>query len=128
MNRKILIGTIIVILVVGYLFWSGMKDSAVYFHTVGEFYAHQEELANKGTRVNGDLVLDSIKFDAENLILTFQITDGKEVMDVRYHGVAPDTFSEAVSVVVEGKYTGGVFEATQIMTKCPSKYEAKTEQ
>jgi len=127
MNRKILIGTIIVVMVVGYLFWSGMKDSAVYFHTVGEFYDHQEELAGKGTRVNGDLVPESIKFDAESLILTFQITDGTDVMNVRYNGVAPDTFSEAVSVVVEGKYVDGVFQATQIMTKCPSKYEAKTE-
>ncbi|NOZ62004.1 MAG: cytochrome c maturation protein CcmE [Calditrichaeota bacterium] len=125
MNRRILIGTIIVVMVVGYLFWSGMKDSAVYFHTVGEFFDRQEELAGKGTRVNGDLVPDSIKFDAENLILTFQITDGAKVLNVRYHGVAPDTFSEAVSVVVAGKYVDGVFQATQLMTKCPSKYEAK---
>ncbi len=127
MNKKILIGTIIIVLVVGYLFWSGMKDSAVYFHTVTEFYANQDELAGKGTRVNGDLVPGSVQFDAENLILTFQLSDGDKVLDVRYHGVAPDTFSEAVSVVVEGKYVNGIFEATQIMTKCPSKYDAKRE-
>lgn len=127
MNKKIAFGTAVVIIVVGYLFWSGMKDSSVYFHTVSEFFAKQQELEGKGTRVNGELVPGSINFDAENLILTFQLTDGQKNLDVKYHGVAPDTFSEAVSVVVEGKYVNGVFEATQIMTKCPSKYEAKRE-
>ena len=127
MNKKIAFGTIVIVLVVGYLFWSGMKDSAVYFHTVSEFMQKQQELAGKGTRVNGKLVPGSINFDAKNLILTFQITDGDQTLNVKYHGVAPDTFSEAVSVVVEGKYVNGTFEATHIMTKCPSKYEAKRE-
>jgi cytochrome c-type biogenesis protein CcmE len=37
----------------------------------------------------------------------------------------PDTFKEGMPAVAEGKYnTGDYFEATNVLTKCPSKYEA----
>jgi cytochrome c-type biogenesis protein CcmE len=127
MNRKLLIGGTIILIVVAYLFWSGMKDSSVYFMTVNEFFNEIDQMEGKGTRVNGDIIPGSIKWDAPNLLLTFQLTDGKNVLNVRHNGVAPDTFQEGLSVVVEGKYENGTFNATQIMTKCPSKYEAKKE-
>ncbi len=127
MNRKLLIGGMIILIVVAYLFWSGMKDSSVYFMTVHEFFSQIDQMEGKGTRVNGDIVPGSIKWDAPNILLTFQLTDGKNVLNVRHSGVAPDTFQEGLSVVVEGKYENGTFNATQIMTKCPSKYEAKKE-
>jgi cytochrome c-type biogenesis protein CcmE len=31
----------------------------------------------------------------------------------------------AESVVVKGRYENGVFTSSEILTKCPSKYEAK---
>jgi len=127
MNKKLVIGGIIILIVVAYLFWSGMKDSSVYFLTVEEFFTQIDQMQGKGTRVNGDIVPGSINWDAPNLLLTFQLTDGKNVLNVRHNGVAPDTFIEGLAVVVEGTYENGTFNATQIMTKCPSKYEAKRE-
>ncbi|MDW7680223.1 MAG: cytochrome c maturation protein CcmE, partial [bacterium] len=85
------------------------------------------ELTHKGIRVNGEPVPGSIQWDAHNLVLEFEITDGEKTLPVKYNGVAPDTFSEEVSVVVEGKFDGEIFHAIQIMTKCPSKYEPKQE-
>lgn len=127
MNKKLVVGTLIIVLVVAYLFWSGMKDSSSYFLEIEEFFQQKEELVGKGTRINGKLVPNSVNWDAENLILKFQLTDGTDTLNVIHNGVAPDTFAEAPSVVVEGKYENGIFSATQIMTKCPSKYEAKRE-
>ena len=127
MNKKLFIGGVIILIVVAYLFWSGMKDSSVYFMNVDEFFAQIDQMEGKGTRINGDIVPGSINWDAQNIVLTFQLTDGKNVLNVRHNGVAPDTFIEGLSVVVEGKYESGIFNATQIMTKCPSKYEAKKE-
>ena len=127
MNKKLIIGGLIILIVVSYLFWSGMKDSSVYFMTVDEFFEQVDQLEGKGTRVNGDIVPGSIHWDAQNILLTFQLTNGTKVLNVRHNGVAPDTFSEGLPVVVEGKYENGTFNATQIMTKCPSKYEAKRE-
>ncbi|MDZ7376020.1 MAG: cytochrome c maturation protein CcmE [candidate division KSB1 bacterium] len=127
MNKKLLIGGLIILIVVVYLFWSGMKDSSVYFLTVDEFFAQAHQLEGKGTRINGEVVPGSIQWDAPRLLLSFQLTDGNKVLNVQHKGVAPDTFQEGLSVVVEGKYENGTFNATQIMTKCPSKYEAKRE-
>jgi len=127
MNKKLIIGGLIILIVVVYLFWSAMKDSSVYFMTVDEFFAQADQLEGKGTRINGEVVPGSIQWDASKLLLTFQLTSGKSVLNVQHHGVAPDTFQEGLSVVVEGKYNNGTFTATQIMTKCPSKYEAKRE-
>ena len=127
MNKKLIIGGLIIVVVVAYLFWSGMKDASSYFLEIDDFFLQKENLIGKGTRINGQLVKHSVKWDAENLILTFQLTDGKDTLNVRHKGVAPDTFAEAPSVVVEGKYENGIFNSTQIMTKCPSKYEAKRE-
>ena len=42
-----------------------------------------------------------------------------------YSGAVPDTFKPGVEVIVEGGLdaSGGVFNATTLMTKCPSKYQ-----
>ncbi len=127
MNKKLITGTAIIVAVVAYLFWSGMKDSSSYFLEIDEFFQQQPELVGKGVRINGQLVKSSVDWNAQNLILKFQLTDGTDTLNVVHQGVAPDTFTEAPSVVVEGKYADGIFRATQIMTKCPSKYEAKRE-
>ena len=48
-------------------------------------------------------------------------------MDVSYEGVLPDTMQEGQELVVHGVYDGvaKTFRAKEILTKCPSKYEAK---
>jgi cytochrome c-type biogenesis protein CcmE len=45
---------------------------------------------------------------------------------VVYKGVRPGSFEDGVEVLVEGRYKDGVFTAENVLTKCPSKYEAKT--
>ena len=49
---------------------------------------------------------------------------------VVYRGLLPDTFNdqENVEAVVEGRFReDGVFEATTVLTKCGSRYEASLE-
>ena len=41
-----------------------------------------------------------------------------------YRGVAPDTFTDGVDIVVEGRLdANGVFQATTLLAKCASRYE-----
>jgi cytochrome c-type biogenesis protein CcmE len=35
-------------------------------------------------------------------------------------------FADGRDVIVEGRYTDGELRASQVLTSCPSKYEAKT--
>ena len=52
------------------------------------------------------------------------MTDGAQVYTVAYKGIAPDTFTDGVDVVVEGRLdTNGTFQATTLLAKCASRYE-----
>jgi cytochrome c-type biogenesis protein CcmE len=65
-------------------------------------------------------------YDKQNRTFSFYMADahGTE-LKVVYNGTMPNNFESAQSVVVTGHYRDGVFEARDILTKCPSKYEGQ---
>jgi cytochrome c-type biogenesis protein CcmE len=50
------------------------------------------------------------------------------MMKVIYHGSIPNNFESSTNIVVTGKYSDGNFHATDILTKCPSKYQDQQKQ
>ena len=57
---------------------------------------------------------------------TFVLTDDKNnELPVVFKRVKPANFDQAIGVVAVGHYKGNVFEADQLLVKCPSKYEAE---
>ncbi|HEX2189625.1 MAG TPA: cytochrome c maturation protein CcmE [Longimicrobiaceae bacterium] len=120
--------------IVGYLFITGMRDSMVYYYTPDELLARTAADASVhevGVKVGGRVVPGTVSFDQRTLDLRFEVVDvasGKARFPVQYTGPLPDTFEEGRDVVVEGRYTqAGVFEATTVLTKCGSRYEAVEE-
>ncbi len=127
-NLKFLIGGLAVAAVVVYLAVSGAREGMLYYLTVSEFNGKVSTLGDQGVRVSGKVVKGTIKKDSINLDIDFVITDGKEQLPVSYHGIIPDIFGDGIEVVVEGKYlSGGSFQATSLLTKCPSKFEGDSE-
>jgi cytochrome c-type biogenesis protein CcmE len=65
------------------------------------------------------------RYDPERDLFSFFLRDSlQNVAEVHYFNPRPDNFEQADRVVVAGKYTAnGVFEARQILMKCPSKYK-----
>jgi Cytochrome c-type biogenesis protein CcmE len=56
--------------------------------------------------------------------MKFEVTDGAKTFPVSYRGIAPDTFTDGVDVVVEGRMDrDGTFAATTVLAKCASRYE-----
>jgi cytochrome c-type biogenesis protein CcmE len=56
--------------------------------------------------------------------MQFTIIDGSKSLPVTYKGTVPDTFKPGIDVLIEGRLDkDGIFRATTILTKCPSKYE-----
>jgi len=118
--------------VVGYLMVTGMKDSMTYFLTPVELAqrvsANPAFADEAGVRVGGRVVPGSVRFDQTTLDLRFTLIDietGKTSFPVHYQGPLPDTFREGRDVVVEGRYRPGQsLEATNVLTKCGSRYEA----
>ncbi len=60
-------------------------------------------------------------------VLYFNITDGEGRLTVEYRGVPPQNLEEEGSdVVVIGRVgPGGTVESSQVLVKCPSKYEGE---
>lgn len=67
-------------------------------------------------------------FDAGSAQFTFYMKDDSErVMRVVLEGAKPNNFEIAESVVAKGRHEGDHFHATEVLTKCPSKYEGDAE-
>lgn len=100
------------------------QQNLVYYLTVSEYLDQQGELPAQGFRVNGNVVPGSIVRDDTGMGVTFAITDGEREMQVTYAKELPDTFKAGAEVVVEGRVSpDGVFQASFLLAKCPSKYE-----
>jgi len=54
--------------------------------------------------------------------VTFNVTDGGEVVKVAYTGVLPDLFAEEQGMIGTGKYVNGVFQASEILAKHDETY------
>jgi cytochrome c-type biogenesis protein CcmE len=56
------------------------------------------------------------------------LVDESVTFPVEWRDALPDTFTDEVEVVLEGRMRAdGVFEATTMLTKCGSRYEASPE-
>jgi cytochrome c-type biogenesis protein CcmE len=127
-RTKFIIGASLVTVTVGYLMAEGIKDTGVYFlmpAELAEKVATDPSLYNVGIRVGGRVVEGSVDRDVAARTVAFLVTDGQETFPVVYRGIVPDTFSDNVEVVVEGRLmTDGTLRATNVLAKCGSKYES----
>lgn len=131
-RTKFLIGAVLILSSVGYLMASGIKDTAVYFLTPTELSAKvaaDPTFYNVGIKVGANVVSGSIQRDVATQTLRFEVTDGEVTYPVVYRGLPPDTFTEDVEVVVEGRLQqDGVLYATTVLAKCGSRYEEAIEE
>lgn len=126
-RTRVLIGAALVVGTVGYLMASGIKDTGVYFLTPSELASRvtaDPTFYNVGVKMGARVVHGSIQRDVASQTISFQVTDGQHAYPVVYRGLAPDTFTDDVDVVVEGRLMpDGTFRATTLLAKCGSKYE-----
>jgi cytochrome c-type biogenesis protein CcmE len=121
--KYLLAGGIVVAALVG-MIYSGVKESVVYFYTPTELVQKKDSVQGKSLRVGGMVVGGSIRWDPQNLLLTFQLTDGQGIVFVRHKGTAPDLFKEGAGAVVEGTWTPeGYFRSSNIMAKHSEEYK-----
>lgn len=76
-------------------------------------------------RLGGIVKPNSVQND-HDLNIEFFVTDLKNELRVRYHGVLPDLFREGKGVIAEGKLTKeGLFLADRILAKHDENYMPK---
>ena len=121
---KITIGLIIiaVFIIVGFISFVDSKIEYV------DFKEAQKRL--KTVEVKGVWVKEKdAKYDgAKNTFTFFMKDDSNTEMKVVLDGAKPNNFDVADMIVAKGKVKEDTFYAKDVLTKCPSKYEATSDQ
>ncbi len=119
MNIKVIIAVIVIIVAIAFGASSFLESNIEY----GTFSKAIE--TSKKIQVKGEWVKDQpTTFDLEKGEFHFYLKDeGGKTLPVVFKGARPNNFEIATSVVVKGKYQDNAFFASEILTKCPSKYE-----
>lgn len=122
-RRLVVVGGIVVIAMLVVVAIAGAGGSATSL-TVGDVLTGQYE--NKKVQVSGSVVADSLTSDGSTAL--FEITpedgDGTDVLQVSYDGALPATFGTGVVAICTGTMEDGALACTEMVTKCPSKYES----
>jgi cytochrome c-type biogenesis protein CcmE len=129
-GHKFLLGAALIVGSVGFLIAEGVRETGVYFLTPSELAAKttgDSSFYDVGLKMGAKVVPGSIRRDASNRQVDFEVSDGVKSYPVTYRGLVPDTFTDAndIEVIVEGRLgRDGVFRATEVLAKCGSRYEA----
>lgn len=115
---------LLIVGVFGWLIYGGIDSNIVYFLTPSELQAKGAEGYDTPVRVGGMVQPGSVKWDAKNLDLRFNVYDAGTVIPVHSKGAPPQMFQDGIGVVLEGKYArSGVFESTTVMVKHSNEYK-----
>ena len=129
-GRKFLIGALAIVAAVAFLMFQGVRETGVYFLTPSELAAKtaaDSTFVNAGVKVGARVLPGSVRRDEAARRIDFVITDGTHQLPVTYSGLVPDTFTDQqdIEVIVEGRLgRDGVFQATDVLAKCGSRYES----
>lgn len=119
--------TMLVSAVAFLLFGSETSEVFVYSKSIDELVSGSVPTHEHRLRVEGELKPGSVRFRAKPCEWRFILTGKIKELPVRYpFCVVPDTFRDAkgVEVMVQGNLQDdGWFAASQLIPRCPSKYE-----
>ncbi|HSF82098.1 MAG TPA: cytochrome c maturation protein CcmE [Anaerolineales bacterium] len=148
-RAKFIFGGLLIVAAIIYLIISSTQASAQYFLTVEELMTKGDSVAGRELRISGAVIGDSIQYDAKTLTLNFEVAhvpgDNKEIeaqgglaevlhaavedqnrakLQVEYIGVKPDLLRNEAQAIMTGHMgENGVFQAEELLLKCPTKYE-----
>jgi len=137
---QIAIGATAIALLLGWWGTSQMDAglSFQYFQDLDAFHRSAHEMVGRSARVHGYVANSSIERDVEGQRVHFAVQNTPphaggpvgETLSVIYNSLeTPDLFRDGAEVVVEGQLVmargGQVFEANNVLAKCPSKFEAQ---
>lgn len=115
--------TLVILLVLGYLAYTGVQESKSYYVTIKELHGMGDSAYTKRLRVAGNVQPGSIKRTGTKV--EFMLVENDQILPVVYSGTEapPDTFKDNSQALADGSFgRDGVFHAKQLQAKCASKY------
>lgn len=108
-----------------WLIFAGSTSDGVVYATSSEI---RRERADTGYRLTGHALRGSIvRIPAERRVDFVVVDHDGANMKATYSGIIPDTFKDSSEVVISGRYDAreDLFRASELLAKCPSKYQGK---
>src|SRR6202795_1767392 len=118
--------TAVILLLLGYLAYTGVQDSKSYYVTIKELHKMGDGAYSKRLRVAGNVQPGSIQRRGSHV--QFVLMEEDQTLHVDYTGTEapPDTFKDDSQALADGRFrSDGVFHAKQLQAKCASKYAPK---
>src|SRR5580704_3370159 len=115
--------TVVILLMLGYLAYTGVQESKSYYVTIKELHGMGDGAYSKRLRVAGNVQPGSIKRSGTHV--EFILVEQNLSLPVSYAGTEPppDTFKDNSQALAEGSFgKDGVFHAKALQAKCASKY------
>lgn len=103
----------------GFLLFKETGRNMTYYYEVDEIQAPPAHRV----KISGIVRAGTLVKDPAEKRIRFIISGQRQSYPVEYSGALPDIFREGIQVVVTGRFdTEGVFHASELLAKCPSKY------
>ncbi|CAO3352710.1 cytochrome c maturation protein CcmE [Azospirillum melinis] len=99
---------------------TAFQDNIVFFYSPSQLQTQQ--VGDRNFRLGGLVEEGSVQKQPDGVTTAFRVTDTAHTVDVRYRGQLPDLFREGQGVVAEGRMTGGVFVAREVLAKHDENY------
>ncbi len=98
------------------------ENLTVRYYTIKELTMEDRSISK--VKVGGLIKPNSIDINESNrLEVWFYVYQGEDSLKVYYNGTRPDLFKDDAEVVVSGKFDNDLIIATELQTKCASRYE-----
>ncbi len=109
----------VVLVGAGVLLVTGLRSATLYYYNADEAVERRTELGDDRFRIQGT-VRDDVEEDGGSVL--FDIAFGGVTVAVSHRGDPPELFRPGIPVVLEGRWSGGVFSSDRIMVKHSSEY------
>ncbi len=140
---RLIIGGVAILGAVAYLILSSTLSGARYFISISDLLT-SSKYAGQTVRITGAVIGETIRYDTEKLLIEFTMADfPQDTSDLALalhnavgdkkaarlivrieNEVKPDLLKDEAQAIVTGKLgSDGVFQATELLLKCPSRYE-----
>ncbi len=142
-QMKFIVGGLLIVAAIAYLIISGTASGARYFITI-EALLDNPDYIGETVRVSGAVLGNTIQYDSDTLTIEFTVSNIPDEFDdlaeVLHESVnnpntprvpvvvenqpVPDLLQHEAQAILTGELgEDGVFRATELLLKCPSRYE-----
>ena len=126
MNKVTTSILIVFLLIIGWIFYltNIKQDSSltVRYYSISELASEINDIQK--VKVGGYIKPNSIEVsENDQLEVSFFVYQNDDSVKVYYYGIRPELFKDDAEVVVSGSYNNNLISATELQTKCASRYE-----